>query len=145
MLLTCDNKGCLSQTAAELDVETLEVICLECEKPINSIAEPMKRVLKSYGQIVRHQSKQAFTIACMSCYANREVVIDGKGDTVCAICKKHITVHAAMKLAMEATNTKLRKLTVEEETVKQKESVGTVEEVKPKKNTRRKKKTASKK
>ena len=140
MLLTCDNKGCLKQTAAELDVDTLDVICLECEKPINSIAETMKRVLKSYGQIVRHTSKQAFTIACMKCYANREVVINSKGDTVCSICKNPITVHAAMKLAMEATNTKLRRLTEEEENPVQEESEDeeTVEEVKPKKQRKRK-------
>ncbi len=118
MLITCDNKGCLKSTDAQLDVETKEVMCLSCEQPVKSVSESMKRVLKSSGQIVRKEVKKAFTMACMQCYANREVVLNSKGETVCDVCHNAIVVHASMRLAMEETGTKLRKLLPEEETSK---------------------------
>lgn len=118
MLITCDNKGCLKTTDAQLDVETKEVVCLACEKPVKSVSESMKRVLKSSGQIVRKEVKKAFTMACMQCYANREVVLNSKNETVCSVCHHTISVHASMRLAMEETGTKLRKLLPEEETSK---------------------------
>ena len=97
MLINCDNRGCLKSSNALLNVETLEVICGECGKAIKGISEPMKRTLKSFGQILRNEEKKAFMMACKSCNANREVVLDHENNTVCRVCNKEIKVHAAMK------------------------------------------------
>ena len=87
---------------------------MECEQPIKNVSEPIKRVLKSVGQIVRNDKKKAFFMACLNCYANREVVLNDKDETICAVCHNPIIVHAAMKLAMQETGTKLRKLDAQE-------------------------------
>jgi len=108
MLIACDNKGCMEQTDAKLNVESLDVICTECRKPIRNVSEMMKRVLKSSGQIVRDESRQAFMMACMACNANRKVVLNKQGKTVCNVCKSGINVHPAMKLAIEAAGTRLQ-------------------------------------
>lgn len=57
MLITCDNKGCLQQTDALYDVESGEVICQACGKPIGNVSDAMKRTLKSFGQVVRKEKK----------------------------------------------------------------------------------------
>lgn len=109
MLLSCNNEGCFKQSNALLNTETLEVICQECGKPISNISESMKRVLKSSGQIIR-QSKQAFMLACHSCKANREVVLNEDNETVCGICHNPIKVHDSFRLAMEEAGG-MRKIT----------------------------------
>jgi ribosomal protein L34E len=113
MLINCNNKGCMKSSNALLDEETLEVICQECGKPIYGIAEAMKRTLKSFGQVVRTNERKAFTLACRNCRANREVVLDQDGNTICKVCHNEISVTAAFKMAMEATGTKLEKITVD--------------------------------
>ncbi len=100
----------MANTDAKLNTETLEVICQKCEKPIQNISESMKRVLKSQGQVIRHEVKKAFTIACMNCKANREVVLNVDNQTICSICHNTISLHSAMRLAMEESGVKLRKL-----------------------------------
>ncbi len=107
MLITCDNKGCLKQTDAQLNVEALEVMCLECKRSIKNISETMIRVLKSSGQIIRDMDKKAFMMACRDCNANRAVVLNDSNQAVCSICKSSINVHPAMKQAMMATGTRL--------------------------------------
>lgn len=87
-------------TDALLDVDTNEVICQECGKPITNISSVMKKTLKSMGQIVRNNVKKAFMMACKNCNANREVVLDSTNNTVCKVCGTEIKVHAAMKQAM---------------------------------------------
>lgn len=139
MLIQCNNKGCMASTEAQLDTETMEVICLACEKPITGVSESMIRVLKSSGQIVRDRIRKAFTMACMKCYANREVVLNTAGETVCGVCLEPITVHVAMRLAMEETGAKLRRLTAEEEAAKSPEVQAPATVVKKKKTTRKRK------
>ena len=99
-LINCNNKGCLKASNALLNTKTMEVICTECGKAISNIAEPMKRMLKSFGQILRTDEKKAFMMACTACSANREVVLDKKNNTVCKVCGSAIKVHAAMKQAI---------------------------------------------
>lgn len=101
MLLNCDNKGCLQTSEAKLDERTGEVICNECGQPITNITETTKRVLKSFGQIIRHESKKPFMVECKHCMAQRQLVIDESDDTVCNVCLKHIGVHPSVKQAVK--------------------------------------------
>lgn len=100
MLVNCNNKGCMQASNALLDVDSMEVICQECGKPITNLAETMKRALKSFGQIVRTERK-AFMLACNACKANREVVMTQDNKTICKTCHEPIEIHASFKLAME--------------------------------------------
>jgi len=108
MLITCDNKGCMKASDALFNKDTKEVICAECKRAINGVTENMKRVLVSSGQIVRDEDRKSFTMACKNCNANRQVVLDKKGDTVCNICKNVIGVHPAMKQAIVEAGVKLK-------------------------------------
>ena len=112
MLITCDNKGCLKSSNALLNEATGEVICDECGLPIENVAPTMKRALKSFGQIVRSERK-AFMLACKSCNANREVVLDQNNNTLCKTCHSPLAVHAAFKLAMQESGG-LDRITIEE-------------------------------
>lgn len=109
MLISCDNKGCLKMSNALLNKETKEVICAECQNPVNSVTENMKRVLLSTGQIVRDEERKAFTMACRTCNANRQVVLDDKDNTVCNICGNDIGVHPAMRQAIVEAGAKLKR------------------------------------
>lgn len=100
MLIMCNNKKCSKTSNALLDTETMEVICQECGKPISNISEPMKRTLKSFGQVVRSE-RRAFTFACPNCRTNREIVLDQNNQTICKICYNPIKIHASFKLAIE--------------------------------------------
>ncbi len=114
MLIACDNKGCMQQSNALLNVTTSEVICAECSKPIKSISEPMKRTLRSFGQIMRTEERKAFMMACKACNANREVILDNDSNTICKVCKQEIKVHAAMKQAIIEVGRKLSSLDKED-------------------------------
>ena len=118
MLIMCDNRGCLQSTNAKLNVETLEVMCQECKRPITNIAETMKRVLKSSGQIVRDEEKRAFTMGCKVCNANRQVVLDANDNTVCNICASVVNVHPAMKQAIVEAGIRLAKQSTPKKTPK---------------------------
>lgn len=132
MLIMCDNKSCHQQSEAKLDVDTMEVICAKCGKPISNVTETMKRVLKSSGQVVRSGSRKAFTMACMSCHANRQVVLNEKDEAVCKVCHSKINVHPAMKQALMELGERLD--------VQTSEKAETEAEEKPKKKVRRRKK-----
>ena len=133
-MILCDNKGCMQQSNALLNPETLEVICQECGKSIKSITEPMKRTLKSFGQVLRVDTRKAFMMACKNCNANREVILDDKNNTMCRICKSEIKVHAAMRQAILEVGKKLGSLEKEE----QKESETNVVEDKKLKKSKKK-------
>lgn len=107
MLIACDNKGCLQQTNALLNAETLEVICTDCKRPIRNIAGTMKRVLLSSGQIIRDEKRRAFTMGCKNCNANRQVVLNERNETVCSVCAEAINVHPAMRQAILEAGVKL--------------------------------------
>ena len=100
MLILCTNRGCIKHSNALLDTKTMDIICQECGKPIDNISESMKRTLKSFGRVIKEE-KKAFSMGCRSCNANREIVFDENKNTICAICKGPVGVHAAMKAAME--------------------------------------------
>jgi hypothetical protein len=100
MMLNCDNASCHKSGDHRLDIKTMEVICCECGKVINNISAIMKNTLKQLGQIIRSDTKKAFQMACKSCNANREVILDASTNTVCKVCGAEIKVHAAMKQAM---------------------------------------------
>lgn len=133
MLITCNNKGCLKASNAVLNPQTLEVICLECDKPITNISEAMKRALKSFGQVIREERK-AFLMACNNCKANREVVLNQDDETVCKICFELIHTAEAFKLAIEESGG-FKRITVPEEKLSKNKKKTT------KKKTTRKKKT----
>jgi hypothetical protein len=113
----------MQHSNAMLNTDTMEVICGTCNAPIGNISEPMKRALKSAGQILRTDIKKAFVMACRACNANREVVLSAKDETVCKICKGPIQVHAAMKQAIKEFGEK--DTTVEVETVEVADEVKT--------------------
>lgn len=100
MLIQCTNKGCMQTTNALLDTKTLEVVCQDCGKSVINVSESMKRTLKSFGQIIRDDSRKAFMMACRNCNANREVVLNQENQTVCSVCHQGINVHTAMKQAI---------------------------------------------
>jgi hypothetical protein len=99
---------------ALLNTETQDVICQECGGVVDGISDAMKRTLKSFGQVVRSNEKRAFLLACKQCRANREVVLNENGDTVCKTCHSPISVTASFKLAMETSGTKLEKVKTKE-------------------------------
>lgn len=107
MLIACTNKGCMQTTNALLNTETLEVICADCGQSISNVSESMRRTLKSFGQIIRTDQKKAFMMACRTCNANREVVLNDKNETVCGICGDVINVHPAMKQAIAEIGTRI--------------------------------------
>lgn len=125
MLISCDNKGCMQQSTALLNAETLDVVCGACGKAIKSVSEPMKRTLKSFGQVLRTDERKAFMMACKNCNANREVVLNEKSETICRICKSGIKVHAAMKQAIMEVGRKLSSLEKETEEETTEETVST--------------------
>jgi uncharacterized protein YlbG (UPF0298 family) len=98
----------LKGTNALLDTKTNEVICQECNKPIDNISEPMKRSLKSFGQIVRVSAKKAFMVLCRQCNANREIVLNKNGTTTCKDCHSAVAVPAAFKQALKEADQKLK-------------------------------------
>lgn len=100
----------MQQSNALLDEEAGNVVCQECGDPIDNISEAMKRTLKSFGQIVRSEQRKAFMLACKSCHANREVVLNQDNETICKQCHQPLTIHPAFKLAMEAAGTKFEKI-----------------------------------
>jgi hypothetical protein len=122
MLIACTNKGCLKTSNALLDESSGEVICQECGKPINNISEAMKRTLKSFGLVIRNQERKAFLLACNQCKANRNIVLDQNGNTICKICHNIINVTPAFRLAMEESGIKLERIEIalEEEKTKKK-------------------------
>ena len=100
MLIACDNKGCMQSTNALLDVSSMKVMCSNYGEAIKNISEPMKRTLKSFGQVLRTEEKKAFMMACKNCNANREIVLSQDNKTVCKVCSSEVKVHAAMKQAI---------------------------------------------
>ena len=116
MLISCDNKGCMQSTNALLDTSNMTVVCANCGKVIKTVSEPMKRTLKSFGQILRTEEKKAFMMACKNCNANREVVLSQDSQTtVCKVCHSEVKVHAAMKQAIMEIGRKASSLDTEKE------------------------------
>lgn len=103
MLISCDNKGCFKTSNALFDKENDNVICQECGNAITNVSTAMKRTLVSFGQIVRTEQRKGFLMACKTCNANRQVVLNQHGDTICKQCHSPIAVQKAFLAAMEST------------------------------------------
>lgn len=103
MLISCDNKGCFKTSNALYDPDTKNVICQECGNPVTNVSASMKRTLSSFGQIVRTEQRKGFLMACKKCNANRQVVLNQHGDTICKQCHSPIAVQKAFLAAMEST------------------------------------------
>ena len=100
----CDNKGCGKTTELMLDVDTNEVVCQECGKPIKGIVETMKKMLKQQGKVIRSSIKKSFMMACRQCNANREVKLDrSTNKALCKVCGSEVSVHPIMLEAMKLT------------------------------------------
>lgn len=115
MLITCDNKGCYKTTNALYDLESKNVICQECGNAVTNVSETMKRALSSFGQVVRTEQRKGFLMACKTCNANRQIVLNQHGDTICKQCHSPISVQRAFLSAMENTGA-LERVHVEENT-----------------------------
>lgn len=111
MIITCDNKGCMEQGNHLLNEKTNEVICQKCLKPISSITPAMKKILKSFGQVIKAaKAGNAFMLLCKKCRKNVNVGLDANGKTVCVECKSPILVSDSFKLAMQEAGHKLEKI-----------------------------------
>ena len=124
MLITCTE--CHKASNCLLDVKTNEVICQECGCSIRGLSKSMILCLKQNGQIVRNNERKGFMMACSSCHANREVVLDEKNNTICKICHEPIKVTPAFKLAMGAAGVKMEKVVVGNKVVDVVKDVGVV-------------------
>jgi len=122
----------MQTTNALLNTETLEVICQECGQSVANVSESMRRTLKSFGQILRTDQRKAFMMACRTCNANREVVLNDKNKTVCSVCNEEINVHPAMRQAIAEIGTRIVEQTEKRQSKKK------VSKKKAKKKTTRK-------
>lgn len=102
MLIDCDNRGCMQQTDAKLDLATQEVICGHCNKPINNVTKHMKRVMQFSGQVIRRPEAQKFMVPCMNCQANRLVEVNQEGQIVCGFCKVEVSAPDHVKKSLLA-------------------------------------------
>lgn len=98
----CDNKGCRKENEPVLDKQTGEVICTECNQPINSMTEFAKRQMISLGQVRRSEKKkQAWSVKCEKCERegppklNKEGEKDNNNQPVvklhCTYCNAELT------------------------------------------------------
>ena len=90
-LTFCDNKGCGKQMMPLLNLETNNVECTECSRPINSITSFAKTQMKSLGQVKRdEQKKQAFAVQCRFCKKENAPKLGSENEILCSICGKHL-------------------------------------------------------
>lgn len=88
-LIFCNNKGCGEYQAPNLNVETNEVMCSNCGKPITSVTSFAKTQLKAMGQIVRTSKKQqAFAVECKECHNVGQPKIVKEDDQEILVCQK---------------------------------------------------------
>jgi rRNA maturation endonuclease Nob1 len=91
ILITCDNKGCYDSMEPLLNINTNEVICSSCGKPIQSVTQFMKIQLKSLGQTTKTQkSNQAYAVKCSSCGLVAQPAVTPQGAITCSRCGSQI-------------------------------------------------------
>ena len=91
ILITCDNKGCYDSMEPLLNINTNEVICSSCGKPIQSVTQFMKIQLKSLGQTTKSQkSNQAYAVKCSSCGLVAQPTVTPQGAITCSRCGSQI-------------------------------------------------------
>jgi len=90
-IINCDNKGCMKPQAAQLNVLSDEVICIECGKSITNISSFAKRQLKSMGQTTKNKkSTETYSVKCQACEAIGMPVFKNN-QFICKSCQKEIT------------------------------------------------------
>ena len=94
MLIMCTTKGCLQMSEAKLDVKSNDVICEACGNVIENVTPFMKKSLKSIGQILRNNTKEAFQALCKTCNANRPLTLKDK-KAYCKTCGTQVVVSDA--------------------------------------------------
>ena len=94
MLIMCTTKGCRQMSEAKLDIKTNEVICEECGNVIENVTPFMKKSLQTIGQILRHNTKEAFQALCKTCNANRPLTLKDK-KAYCKTCGTQVVVSDA--------------------------------------------------
>lgn len=96
----CDNKGCGQHQAPKLNIETDEVICSDCDKPIKQVTPQMKIQLKHFHQTLRKEKRQkAFSVKCEKCEKEGQPVLKVEKNKsgaeinllLCPYCKTEIT------------------------------------------------------
>jgi hypothetical protein len=87
-MINCTNKGCCKTTAAELDLDTNEVICADCKGIIKNIPIFTKTQLKSLKQI-KKPKKETFSVRCISCNIEGFPVLLNN-QLCCQKCKVHL-------------------------------------------------------
>jgi uncharacterized Zn finger protein (UPF0148 family) len=91
-LVYCDNKGCGKDQEPLLDLETNEVVCRECSKPIKSVTPFAKAQMKALGQIKRQtQRQEAFSVKCATCQKQGQPKLNEQGQIICSFCRKEMT------------------------------------------------------
>jgi hypothetical protein len=74
--LQCTNKGCYETTDAQLDLETNNVYCTSCDKPIENITAITKNQLKFSGQIKKPNKKaEGFSVKCDHCHNQGQPIV----------------------------------------------------------------------
>jgi len=104
-LITCSNKGCYNQDYHKLDLDSNEVYCLKCNKPI-SVNLYLKKILKTNNQVFR-KVDVGVKYQCPHCKVNDVPILleHGKGvvDVACQHCGRindHLTTYFAEPLRM---------------------------------------------
>ena len=87
----CDNKGCGKQQEPMLDLDTNEVICSECGKPIKCVTQFAKVQMRALGQIKRSGDRQkAFSVKCPHCEKEGQPKCGDGDKLLCSICGKEL-------------------------------------------------------
>lgn len=87
----CQHKGCMKEQQPLLDLDTNDVLCGECGKPITTLTSFAKAQLKTLGQTTKRQKTQrAYSVKCGACQReNPPELADDK--LVCRHCSKELT------------------------------------------------------
>jgi hypothetical protein len=84
-ILTCTNKGCYSQDYHKLDVESNDVVCVDCGQTVD-INPYMKKIMKDSGQVFK-RAKSTKEVTCKQCkVADVPVLLDYGVDTFEVVC-----------------------------------------------------------
>lgn len=84
-ILTCTNKGCYSQDYHKLDVESNDVVCVDCGQTVD-VSPYMKKIMKDSGQVFK-KAKSTKEVTCRKCgVADVPVLLDYGLDTYEAVC-----------------------------------------------------------
>lgn len=102
-LICCDNKGCYETTEALLDLESNQVHCAACGKPIQSVTHFAKVQMKTLGQTMKNQkASRAFSVNCSYCGRLAQPIVGRDGSITCSACNTELssTLSAPMAQAI---------------------------------------------